>query len=500
MSSETVADWLIFGLLKKDRRGRDQWLKRQPIGLKVLREVLENAGAATGTCSAQVPHPNVVLVSLTSEHDLISFYQTVRQLPHWQPGKRMFRVIAGGYGMQNPEPIRDYVDYAYFGRAEDEITELLNDACENRPSSSISVLHLAERDHKLVKVRQARTMYDGLAYRETFTGCPLKCKFCHYTFARKHSGSDHAYSRSTGTAGSYTQATGHGNRAANASIEVTWPQLLKWPHEKYYADLTCAIDGPSEKVRWLYGKRISDKEIIDGLTTYYREASRYGLRGSLIKIYDIAGLPGETVEDREFLREIFSRVVTPKNFKALAMVHTTPFKPSAWTPMQWEGFCLDNFREKYQGRTIARWSPVDATRDDGSNWASSAFYSRYIESLGTQIMFAAAMRCDDSQEDRKAFDAVTLNPKFSALRSSLKLRAFRKNFPNVARKWLDQLEVGSPLPTQCAEPTVTHEKLASIAEKLRDDLGKDLLRGSRTIMGDLHIPLKPAPEVAAHAN
>ena len=80
---------------------------------------------------------------------------------------------------------------------------------------------------------------------EEFTGCPLKCKFCHYTFARKHQGTDASY-------GQYVQTIYGGSD----NPELTWDQLFTWGKKLGYFNV--ALDGFSERLRWLYGKPISN--------------------------------------------------------------------------------------------------------------------------------------------------------------------------------------------------------------------------------------------------
>lgn len=489
MPSEEDAAWLVYRLHKADRYGRDAWIGRQPIGVKVLHEVLTTAGRQIGTCSPRAPHPRVVLVSFTSEHDVLAFYRQVSLLPAWQPGARTFRVIAGGYGMQNPQPARNYIDYACFGRAEREIEALVECASERRPSDDEAVMNLRDDIHP-VRVRQATTLYDGLIYREKFTGCPLKCKFCHYTFARAHTGADHAYSRTTGTAGAYVQTTGHDGRGGSSSMEVTWPQLIHWPHPRRCSDLTVGLDGPSERLRWLYGKRISDAEIAGGLNAYFEGAEDAGLAGVKMKVYDIAGFPGEIETDREALAHALEQV-RPGPMRRIVMLHATPFKASAWTPMQWEAFAMDDWASRLAGRTIASWGEEVETHVSGRTYPrSQAIYSRFIEGPGSQIEYAAVQRCDGSIADRTAFHAVVHAPGLRSGRSRDRLRRFRRAFPEQARRWFGEHEIGAPLPTQIATATVGTDRLISIATKMRADRDQSerqpgWRRGKRTIMGAL---------------
>jgi len=473
MSSD--AAWLIFGKYRPDRYQRNSWVAMQPLGVKVLQEIMTQAGLAIDTCSPQAPHSNVVLVSLTSEQDVAQFYQQVSLLEHWQPRVRTFRVVAGGYGMQNPYPLRDYVDYMFFGRAESEIVQLLADATARRPSHHPAVMNAFEQIHP-VEVVQAQTLYDGQIFQEAFTGCPLKCKFCHYTFARKHQGTDHAYSMNTATRGAlYVQTTGHGTGGAQGeqkgNLEITWPQLLDWPHPQYYPHVTVGLDGPSVRLRTLYGKPISDSEIVEGLDTYFRDSHQAGLSGSFFKIYDIGGFPGETQTDRQQLERALCQVAPPPrtDYKATVIVHVTPFKASAWTPMQWEAFSLTNFAKLYGRQTIAVWDgdPSRLHHAKGARTQNKAYYSTWIEGPGMQLLYSGAARHDGSAAHHKAWHTLLHSRQLKTARSAVQVQMVRRAFPDVFRAWTGEHEVGAPLPTQIAKATVDVSVLARIARKMR---------------------------------
>lgn len=209
---------------------------------------------------------DLVLVSLTSEDDVHAFRRAVAREPSWAPGRRSFQVLVGGYGLQNPYPLQDVADWGYFGRAEEEVAGVADSLLSGRTPASDHVMSL--REPHGVEVSQATTLYDDLVYRESFQGCPLRCRFCHFTFARRHRGTDHAYSRTEGTSGSYVQpdlvgtegtpernerldyvqGSGHNARRKTprtSNLEVTWPQLLDWPHEYCPPRITVGIDGAS---------------------------------------------------------------------------------------------------------------------------------------------------------------------------------------------------------------------------------------------------------------
>ena len=488
--------WLVFGPHKADRRGRAGWLTRQPIGVQVLDEVLRGAGREVGVCSPATAHRSrVVLVSLTSPQDVLAFRRAVAGAPGWD-APRDFRVVAGGYGMQNAAAVRDLVDYAFFGRAETEIAAVVDAAEDRRPSDCDAVMHLP--DLARVTVRQPVTLYDGLVYRETFTGCPLACKFCHYTFARKHLGGDHAYSRTETTAGSYveatefTQSTSHGGGPNHGGAEVTWPQLIEWPHDRTYRQVIVGLDGPSERLRWLYGKRISRAEVVSGLDNIARVRAADGAKLLRLKVYDIR-FPAEAAADRAELAATLAEASPPAGFCLQVQIHVTPFQPSAWTPMQWEPFEMRDCR-RLAGSEIHVWggSGLPAAGELTAK-RSVAWYDRYIASPRSQIEEAAVLRHDGSPEAEAAIELVA-SRRWRRLRAPEAAAAARRAHPWLDRFGLARLEVGEAIPTQLARAVADVSTLERIAARMREDVAASeadaaFRRGKRTVMGRTLIPV-----------
>lgn len=97
----------------KERRSNNSFIGNGNAGALVVENVLKEAGLNVGRCTPETAHEqDVVLVSFTSNYDTVSFYQAVALRPTWQRDKRSFKVIAGGFGMQNPTLVREYIDYA----------------------------------------------------------------------------------------------------------------------------------------------------------------------------------------------------------------------------------------------------------------------------------------------------------------------------------------------------------------------------------------------------
>src|SRR5512141_2139093 len=218
------------------------------MGVEVIADVLKRAGMAVGYCSPESAHEHcVVLVSMTSTYDLLAFTQAVGKLPSWKLGGRKFKVVAGGAGMQNPTTVRRWIDYAAFGRADGFAVDLIAAALDGRPFANPSVMNLP--DLTPATLGQSELYPHAIKGRtESFMGCKRKCKFCHYSWARKY----------RGPAGDYLQTS-----VSAASPEVTWDRLLGI--DRKHGRIRTALDGFSERLRHVYGKQITNDDVVAGI-------------------------------------------------------------------------------------------------------------------------------------------------------------------------------------------------------------------------------------------
>ena len=490
--------WLVYGDLKprpaEPRRDlpKHGFTNYQPAGVKVLTETLNRAGIEVGVVSPRAPNARVILVSLTSEQAAFKLLMSTAGHPAWKH-PRKFKVVVGGFGMQNPNPIRHIADYAYFGRAESEIAEIVKALVDGKePPTSKSLVDLRDIPTApgALKVRQAYELFDGETYRESFVGCPLKCKFCHYTFARKHIGNDHAYSRSTGAAGHYVQIDGHGYEKNNKFIhiaEVTLPQLHDWPHNFIPPAISFGLDGASERLRFLFGKRILNSELQTGLANWSKIISTTHYKGALVHVMDILGLPGETSDDRrELARALAAAPVDMSELESFYVIlRSIPFKANAWTPLQWEAFHTRYEASATAGRTIAKFAGARSKITKGGITSNAqAHYAPYLEGPGMQVMYALMTRHDGSAEADRATRYIS-TPRFRRQRSPRQLTDFRQQFGDFARRVLDRREIDEPLPADIIESGVPLETLRRMAHKTRADMQSNRWRGKRSIMGKL---------------
>lgn len=426
--------FLVYAPLRQ-RREDNSFDGNDNIGAKVISDALTRAGINVGYVTPESAHTvPLVLISLTSTYDIYSLLDCVSLRADWQPGKRSFKVLAGGFGLQNPTAIRHYLDYAAYGRAHDWVAEVVDSIIAGHEPAHQSLQDL--RSFNPVKISQGSLYpHQVEGFKEEFTGCPLKCKFCHYTYARKHTGTDASYS----TGGVYAQSMLTGG----SSPEVTWPQLLTWP--KKAGRVRVAIDGLSERLRYLYGKRISNDDIVSGIN----QIGSYGPNATTLLVYNIVNFPGETDEDyQEFIATV-SRA-DPK-YRVIFVLHSTPFRPSLATPMQWEAVNLHPDWSKRRAGVIV----------DRPNLR--VVHSFTLETPWSHMRSVIAERA--TPEDDAAIRAIVHSPKLANAKHADALRLFLRNFP--ADKWLAERDIEGPSPAPWLSGYLPDATLRKIAHKMR---------------------------------
>lgn len=391
--------FLVF-LPEKTRRKNNSFDGNGNIGAQVISDVLERNDITVDYCSAATAHKyKIILVSLTSTYDCIAFYKAVVFRPEWQYGKRKFTVICGGFGMQNPTVNRKYIDCAVFGRGEDIIYPMVSAILGGANHyEHESVMNMP--DIYPVKIRQADRLYDSKIFKEGFIGCGNKCKFCHYTWVRKR-----LAKADCGKNGKIGKTYVQGTLTKNNNPEILFRDIPKIT--KKYGRIRTAIDGFSENMRRVYGKKITDKEIIDNLE-YLGEFDGT----TVIIIYNIGNMPGESQDDRDRLYNVLTNV-NPKN-RVIAIIHTTPFRASLATPLQYAEVNLKPQMSDLRFKTIA----------DKPNFLSK--HSMSNESSFSQLQTTIVERA--TEETDMLFHTMCFSSKIKQSNSAKKIRLLNSNF------------------------------------------------------------------------
>lgn len=428
--------FLVYEPLKK-KRANDSFDGNDNIGALVVKDILERAGHAVGFCAPETAKEcRVVLVSLTSTYDVYSFYRHVAKRPEWQPGKRKFKVVVGGFGLQNPYTIRNFADYALFGRADDVVVDLVATALDGKTFAHASVMNLPEIT--AVEIAQVDKLYDGSIefrgtkqFEESFIGCQNKCKFCHYTWARKYKGDFNEYQNIT--------------LAGWASQEMTWKRMLQI--EQKVGRIRTALDGFSERLRYNFGKKIGNTDVVEGIEHLG------SFSGNTVAIvYNIANFPTETVADREELYQVMASA-RPQN-RVVVVLHSTPFRPSLATPMQWEPVNL---------------APVNWNTMGGAPPIHDSERLRVVHSTGNEAPYShliSVIAERATEKTDKLFHAICLHPKLQTGTSARRVEMITRNFD--VGQYVRRYEIGEDgFPAWFLTGYVNNRGIASIARAMR---------------------------------
>lgn len=425
--------FLVYAPLRQ-RRADNTFDGNDNVGAKVIADVLTRNGFKVGYVTPESAHTvSLVLVSLTSTYDVYAFLQSVALRADWQPGRRKFIVLAGGFGMQNIIPIRHFVDYAAFGRAHSWVSAIVDALLAGNMPSHPSLMTVADCN-KVVIAQDPLYEHEVDGFKETFTGCPLKCKFCHYTYARKHQGNDSSYD-----AKNYVQISLTGG----GTPEVTWPQLLTWG--KKAGRVRVAIDGFSERLRYLYGKRISNQDIVSGIN----QIGSFGPNATTLLVYNIVNFPGESDIDYEEFVDTVGKA-NPK-YRVIFVVQSTPFRPSLATPMQWEQACLYPDWSKRREQTIIERKNLRVV------------HSFTLETSWSHLKSVVAERA--TKEDDAAIKAICFSTKLKSDNASQALKRFSANFQ--IDNWLAERDIDGPKPAPFLSGHIPDETIKKIARKMR---------------------------------
>lgn len=394
--------FLVYAPLKnkmskaRSRYSRVYFDKYLNAGMKVVTEILEKNGITVVPASLEVASKyRIVLVSFTSTFDMVSYYKKVALLKEWQPENREFKIIAGGFGMQNPYPVRNYVDYAVFGRAENFVYEMVDTILGGGEYSHPSVMRLP--DVYQIVVSQPTELLQLDSFRESFTGCYHKCKFCHYSWTRKHIGEQGKYQRG----GAFEDST---SSISSGSIEVMMRDIKTI--DKKQGKVRVALDGSSERLRFLYGKRITNEKFIEAI----EHVGSFG-GTTFLHLYNIVNMPTETEEDRE---EFLSTVLKAKPEGKILLIPTqTPFRATLSTPLLFSPINLFPDWSKHS---------LEVIFDVGNIRMTNAVFEHPFSILFEMVVIRA------NEDSQKLFHTLCFSGKLNSQVMSRRLMMLQKNF------------------------------------------------------------------------
>jgi hypothetical protein len=284
------------------------------IGAMVIKNELERSGLTVDICDYKTAHNYThVLVSMTAPDDIYDIYKQCSK-NKWQT--RKFTAFVGGFGCQNPIALDDYIDYAFFGRVDGIVLDYLKHP-EKYDQHGFSL-----KNPKIVTTRQVTELYphqviygaNRSRWKETFVGCKYRCKFCHYSWNRKYIGN-----------GNYVN-----DGISTGSKEVMLKDICHFVEK--VGRVTAALDGYSERLRFMFGKRITWTMVEEAMDTL---ASFKG--NTYFKLYNITNFPTENEVDKQEFFDFWNEYTNcTKKADGIVKVDVfnTAFRPSINTPME----------------------------------------------------------------------------------------------------------------------------------------------------------------------
>ena len=390
----------------KEAYKKESYDVRINAGLAVVIDILKHSKYKVEFASSATVHNyDVVLVSITSDCDWWTF---LAERVKWQSGN--YKVVVGGAGVLNVRPFLEYVDYFVLGRAEGVIDLLIAsiDGFEH-PSVVNSATFNVDRQYKINQVDvpycHTLTLENGRQYTEGRVGCNHRCLFCGYTWHRRNSGGEFE------SADMWTQ---------NKYSEIVMLDMLKGKQVDLNRLRMTAIDGMSERLRYMVNKPISNNALIE----FVRRLATIE-KPHRVKFYNILGYPTETQEEwSEFLDclRLADKGLEKREKQACVFLHSTPFRAMPATPMALMPMSYKNFRGEV-GKTLGRGLKNNIIFQGNSLWATD---SGMTESLASVFLSAIAIRATESDIDN--VQRVATSKKFWAASAPIKVSTLEKYF------------------------------------------------------------------------
>lgn len=413
-------------------------------GISIVMDILRRQGYDIDFCSsANVHNYDVVLFAVTSDCDWWTF---IAERVKWQKGN--YKVVVGGAGVLNVRPFLPYVDYFVLGRAEGVIDKLVVALDKYGEYEGESVINSktfdCDKEYYINQVEQPYpypiVLENSKEYCENIIGCNHKCLFCGYTWHRKLLNAK-TFEYSWLWSGSAD--TERAILDINNGVEINWNKLR-----------TTAIDGMSERLRFMVNKKITNEMLVD-----FIQKLALCEKPHRVKFFNIVGYPTETEQDWfEFKNVVVNAdsVFAKQEKQTCIFLHSTPFRAMPATPMALQPMAYKNFRNvisrtvgsKYKGLVFYQGNAV---------WAVD---SGFTESLPTVIQSAIVWRGTEADSDN--FAKIALSKKFAAASTPIKQATLEKYFDVktlFGRYTLDSL------PTKYLKTYADYKKAAQICFK-----------------------------------
>ena len=381
-------------------------------GISVVCDILSRHGYddIKYTSSATVTKFDIILFSVTADCD---WWEFIAERNKWPSGN--YKVIVGGQGVLNVRPFLPWVDYFMLGRAEGEIDKLVSalDKCGEYESKYV-INSKTFSPSKQYYIKQAKNIYpydvhlaSGDTYHEDVIGCNHRCLFCGYTWHRKHVKQEEF---------NYSGLWNGGKDRERAMIDM---------HNGIDVDLvklrTTAIDGLSERLRFMVNKRITREMLREFIINLARCDKPHQ-----VKFYNIIGYPTETIDDWfEFVDDvsICDAEFKKQDKQTSILLHSTPFRAMPATPLACKPMSYKNYRREI-ARVLGR-----------GKYKGNIFYQGNaiwcVESMATESLptvIPSAIVWSGTEADSDGFIKVASSKKFKSANANTKQATLEKYF------------------------------------------------------------------------
>jgi radical SAM family uncharacterized protein len=320
--------------------------------------------------------------------------------------------------------------------------------------------HTPDFEHAPVPLRPlvpwVQPVHDRIAV-EIMRGCPNLCRFCHAGYtkrplrlrssARIVELAEEAYAATgldeIGLLSLSTSDYPHldelartlTNRFAPRMVNISFPSLRvdrmlrdipALGRAVRKAGLTIAVEAATDDLRRALRKKVADVDLLDGVRAAFAAGWKH------VKLYFMAGFPGERPEDIDGIIDLSQAVSTERRKLNLPPAAVTVsvgwLVPKPFTPLQWaaqpRAAYFDEVRRRLRARLHARPAPVRLTTQSPQRSVLEAVLARGDRRLGPAIYEAwrRGARLDAWTERFRyerwveAFTATGVNPDFYAHR------------------------------------------------------------------------------------
>jgi hypothetical protein len=286
---------LIFTNKVKERAlSADVFDNKNYYGLKSIIGELNNNFDIQYISTISINTCDYVLIPIISYYDALNYINEIY-------GKVFkAKIIVGGPYVLNYHTFSNAFAVV-IGRCEDMINGIFN----KEKYTNVVYPDALQENYEVGSVKRFLCVGDR---NEVAVGCAAKCFFCQYAWKNK-----------------YTSIVNSGYNS-NLSKYEDYIQNLKATKNGRYVT---AIDGLTERTRYLVNKKISNNVIVDKLS----EIAENDIAG-MVKIYNIVAYPWEqNVNFEEFIECVNKSDKNNKNKLTIYLTHTH-FVPKLFTPME----------------------------------------------------------------------------------------------------------------------------------------------------------------------